>query len=118
MDFTFIIDLEKKLLNPSARKDVSTLNDLLSNDFVEFGTSGKIYNKKNIIERLPEEVPTEIKAFDFAPIQLATNIIQIRFKTRRTTQDGLIIASLRSSIWKFDGKRWQMIFHQGTKFDL
>ena len=36
--------------------------------------------------------------------------------THKTTEDG--VASLRSSIWKRYGDKWQMIFHQGTKCEV
>lgn len=115
MDFNTIIELEKRLLDPVCRKDYTVLNQLLDDSFVEFGTSGKTYDKKIIIERLSEEDPTSFEAFDFLPVQLATDIIQLRFKTRRKTEDGLFVESLRSSIWKRTDQIWKIIFHQGTR---
>lgn len=118
MDFNTIIELEKKLLDPVSRKDSTVVNQLLDDSFVEFGTSGRAYDKKVIIERLSEEDPTLFEAFDFVPVQLATDIIQLRFKTRRKTEDGFFVESLRSSIWKRTDQSWRMIFHQGTRTGL
>jgi hypothetical protein len=115
MDITFIIELEKKLLKNSIRKKTEELNNLLHEEFIEFSTSGKVYNKKMIIEMLAAENPIEIEASDFESIQLAPNIIQLRFKTQKNNQDGSIVTTLRSSIWKLENSKWQMIFHQGTK---
>jgi hypothetical protein len=36
----------------------------------------------------------------------------------RTTDEAGSRAALRSSIWKRDGDRWQMLFHQGTPTDV
>lgn len=115
MDFKTVIELEKKLLDPSVRKDSTVVDQLLDNSFIEFGTSGRTYDKKIIIERLSEEDPVIIEAYDFVPVQLAPDIIQLRFKTRRKTEDGSLTASLRSSIWKKTAQNWKMIFHQGTR---
>lgn len=115
MNFSTIIDLETKLLDPEVRKSEAVVDSLLDDSFVEFGTSGQTYDKKIIIERLSHEVPSTIEAFDFIPIQLAADVVQLRFKTKRTSDDGLPTYSLRSSIWKRQAETWKMVFHQGTK---
>jgi hypothetical protein len=115
MELEFIIDFEKKLLDPLVRKDVAIVNQLLDDSFIEFGTSGKIYNKKITIDMLQQEDSTPIEALDFEPVQLATDLIQLRFKTRRKLDDGSWSSSLRSSIWKNINGAWRMIFHQGTR---
>lgn len=115
MDFNIIIDLEKKLLNPALRKNSHLLNELLDDTFIEFGTSGRIYDKKIIIEKLSEEIPTDIEAFDFIPVKISSDVVQIRFKTQRKMDDGSLTSSLRSSIWKKSDQGWRMVFHQGTK---
>ncbi len=114
-DFTEIIELEKRMLDSSIRKNLVEAGKLLNDDFVEFGTSGRTYDKKAILELLSEETSTVVEAFDFIPVQLSVNVVQLRFKTRRKSKDGSITVSLRSSLWKRVGKDWQMIFHQGTK---
>src|SRR6476469_7759170 len=99
MDLEEIIKLEMKLLDPSIRKNAEELNSLLSPGFVEFGTSGRIYNRKIVVEQLAQETPPQIEALDFQGIFLAPEVVQLRFKTRRTNPDGTVSASLRSSIW-------------------
>ena len=118
MNIDSIILLEKKLLDSSVRKDLVELNRLLSDDFVEFGTSGKIYDKKIIIERLSQETPNVVEAFNFKGVVLSQDVVQLTFKTKRINEDGTISASLRCSIWKLKESNWQMLFHQGTKTDL
>ncbi|MES2803280.1 MAG: DUF4440 domain-containing protein [Bdellovibrionota bacterium] len=115
MDFNTVIELEKNLLDSAIRKDSTIVDHLLDDSFIEFGTSGRIYDKKIIIERLYEENPVVVEAYDLAPVQLAPDIIQLRFKTRRKNEDGSLTASLRSSIWKKTSQSWKMIFHQGTR---
>ena len=117
MNFDEIIGFEKMLLDSSKRKDAQLLQQLLADDFVEFGTSGRIYNKKIIIERLGKEEPTYVEALNFRAVALASDVVQLTFKTRRKNADGSYSASLRCSIWKLNGKQWQMFFHQGTSTD-
>jgi hypothetical protein len=114
MDYDEVVKLERKLLDSSVRKSAEELSSLLSSDFVEFGTSGRTYNRKMIIEQLAEELPSTVEALDFKSVLLAPDVIQLRFKTRRKNEDGTMSASLRSSIWKFTEGQWQMLFHQGT----
>ena len=117
MNFDEIINHEKILLDSSARKDAQLLQKLLADEFVEFGTSGRIYNKKLIIERLGKEEPYYVEALNFRAVALASDVVQLTFKTRRKNEDGSYSASLRCSIWKLNGAQWQMLFHQGTKTD-
>jgi hypothetical protein len=119
MNFDSIITLEKQLLDSSVRKSENELNRLLADDFVEFGTSGKIYDKKMIIDRLPKvETSTIFEAFDFKGVVFSPEVIQLTFKTKTKNADGSINTSLRCSIWKRKENKWQLLFHQGTRTDL
>ncbi len=40
-----IFELENKLQQPDIRKSIEQLEDLISDDFIEFGSSGQIYAK-------------------------------------------------------------------------
>ena len=116
-NFDTIIQLEKMLLDSSIRKNQDELYELLHDDFMEFGTSGEIYNKKKIIDFIPQEDSNPIDGFNFKASMLSPKVIQLTYKTKKQNNDGTISSSLRSSIWKKNGKQWQMIFHQGTKTD-
>ena len=118
MDCADLVELEKKLLGPLSRKDLVLFSELLSDTFIEFGTSGRIYDKKITLERLSNEDSITREAFDFSSVLLAPDIVQLRFKTRSKAEDGSIVTSLRSSIWKKNGLSWKLLFHQGTQTDL
>ncbi len=118
MEFTDLIELEKKLMDPLSRKDANLVGKLLDESFVEFGSSGKVYDRRSVLDRLSQEKPFTSEAFDFVPIELAKNIVQLRFKTRIRNEDGSLTTALRSSIWKRDGETWRMVFHQGTRASL
>lgn len=103
--------LERSLLDPSVRQSTEQLNTLIADDFLEFGSSGKVYNKHDCIK--PDEYPRKFVVSDFKIKELSKDVTLATYKT---TEDG--IASLRSSIWQRYGDEWKMIFHQGTKCEV
>jgi hypothetical protein len=42
--------LEQSLLDPYVRQSTGQLNKLIADDLLEFGSSGKVYNKQNCIK--------------------------------------------------------------------
>jgi len=109
-----IYKLETDLLKPEIRNSVEKLDELTANDFIEYGSSGLIYDKDIILERLPQGISLAYTLYDFEVISLSENIIQTRFKTNRINLDGSITTSLRTSLWKNSDNKWQIFFHQGT----
>lgn len=111
-----IYQLEERLLRPETRESEQELNKLLADDFIEFGSSGKTYNKQQVIEALLSELPTHVSITDFNISQLSQDIVLVTYCTTKEnfSADAEISYSLRSSIWKLQGGRWQIIFHQGT----
>ncbi|MBZ5649915.1 MAG: nuclear transport factor 2 family protein [Acidobacteriia bacterium] len=49
--------LEEDLLQPSMRRSLDTVASLLTDDFCEFGSSGRIFRKEEIIAALRTEPP-------------------------------------------------------------
>ena len=56
---TLLRRLEEELLNPEVRRSPDQVGDLLSDDFVEFGSSGGVFNKQQVIEALEQEGPSD-----------------------------------------------------------
>ena len=69
-----------------------------------------VYNKQDILNRLPNEEPREFNAKYFEVKSLGGLAYLINF---RTLENGIEV--LRSSIWKSINGRLQMVFHQGTE---
>ncbi len=109
-------DLELALLTASVRGSVDALDALLANEFVEFGRSGGIYNKAEIIGSLTTEIPGADPPVGtgFALKELAPDVALLTWRSICREPDGREAHSLRSSIWKQTGGRWQIVFHQGT----
>jgi hypothetical protein len=105
--------LEEKLLQPKTRHSMNKLNDLLADDFVEYGASGMIYCKHDVLEHLPSELgDTHVTMLDFELKRLAQHVVQTTYKTLKHKKNIV----LRSSIWKKDTHTgcWQICFHQAT----
>lgn len=113
--FNIIYNLELSLINPKVRRSADELSTLLADDFIEFGSSGIIYNKPDTIERLvATTINVEYKISNYGLKILSDNIIQATFKADRIIDDKAS-SSLRTSMWrKSDIGEWQMFFHQGT----
>lgn len=102
--------LELSLLNQTIRQSKSKLNQLIADEFVEFGKSGKVYKKQNILDSLPFEKTRRYSVIDFEVKELSQSVILAMYKIIENDA-----VSLRSSIWKLYGDEWRIIFHQGTK---
>lgn len=109
-----IYKLETDLLKPEVRTSVEKLNKLISDDFIEYGSSGLVYDKKIILERLPQDNSPTYSLSNFEMVVLSEDIVQTRLKTNRVNLDGTEISSLRTSLWRNTNNNWQMFFHQGT----
>jgi hypothetical protein len=109
-----LIELEKSLHTTTIKSSKEKLNDLLHDEFEEIGTSGKIYNKSQIIEALTTETHSKIQASDFELRMLSKDIAKLKYKTSSSLGNGIARTTLRTSIWKQEQDRWKMIFHQGT----
>lgn len=107
--------LERELLTTGTRRDRDRLEELLAPDFFEFGSSGNVWSRSEILSRLPTETATQVVASDFRSQEISTGVVLVTYQTIRIESDGSPFKALRSSIWKLNGSVWQMRFHQGTK---
>lgn len=110
-----LLELEIALLDDKKRKSKQFLNDILADDFLEIGSSGKIYSKKDVLTVLHAESSSRYDITHFEVKELATNIMQTRYTVRQINNaKNITITSSRSSLWRFSDGKWQIFFHQGT----
>jgi hypothetical protein len=103
--------LEVKLHDPAVRSS-ERASQLLADDFVEFGSSGRIYAKATILALLATEAPVTISASQFSVRRLGTDTALLTYVSRRHASTDAFY--LRSSIWQLQNDRWRIVFHQGT----
>jgi hypothetical protein len=106
--------LEEKLVESGVRHSVDELDKLLADDFTEFGRSGNVYDKRVVIGRIQKEETARMTLSDFKIVILAPDAILATYRATKTETGGQKSYSLRSSIWRKTGDKWQMFFHQGT----
>jgi len=117
-DTAYFFQLETSLHKRQIRNCADATSALLANDFVEFGSSGKVWDKSSIIASMQTETMDEpITVEDFEARELASDVVLHIHKQpqQESCRRPLPVSSLRSSIWKRRNGKWQMIFHQGTK---
>lgn len=111
----FFRRLEERLLQPFVRKSAKEIAELLADDFIEFGSSGRIFNRQQIIDALQQESALQISLTDFSARILANDVVLVNYRAiRHGVAENRKASSLRSSIWKLIEGRWQLVFHQGT----
>jgi hypothetical protein len=120
--------LENFLFDPVSRRDMSAVSNLLSDEFREFGSSGRIYTKFDILAELSTEQPVIITLTDFACELAAPTVALVTYRSLSSHDNRPQTQALRSSVWVLRPaelrytkeaereSRWQMLFHQGTRF--
>jgi hypothetical protein len=108
-DRDHFFELETALHKRQVRNSRAAVSELLADEFIEFGSSGRTFNKAQIIEALEkEESDQQVAVEDFVAQELAPGVVLVTYVVKNS-------GTLRSSIWKLIDGRWQMVFHQGTK---
>ena len=114
-----IKNLELELIQPEIRKSKERLNDLLADDFIEIGESGDQYNKQDILSALPKQSGIRFFLNDFNTSEISPGVVLATFQLEKEiVNSSEKIISLRSSIWKLNNGKWQIVFHQGTKINI
>jgi hypothetical protein len=107
--------LEERLLQPEVRKTAKDIVELLSEDFIEFGSSGRIFHRDQIIEALRNEPEIQRSLTHFKTLVLAPGVVLATYRAiRQGSAEEQPEYSLRGSIWKLTEGRWCLLFHQGT----
>ncbi len=107
--------LELELLQPDVRRSADRLNELLADDFIEIGASGRQYTKEDILRILPTSPESQFTIQDFTIKEISSDTIMATYNVERTTHGTEEkTLSLRSSLWRKHKGHWQIFFHQGT----
>lgn len=111
------LELETSLHKKEVRSSRERVNELIADDFVEFGKSGGVFNKQNTLDGLEgEQVDLQIDVSDFNAKELAPSVVLVTYTASMfDSKRPAPMSTRRSSIWVERNEKWQMVFHQGTK---
>jgi len=106
---------EEALLDSAVRRRPDFVLALLAEDFVEFGASGKTWNRQQIVDLLAVEEFIQPTMENFECRLIADGVALATYKAVRTDPGtGDLSVSLRGSLWTMESAGWQLRFHQGT----
>jgi hypothetical protein len=108
VDVATVVQCELALLLPEIRRDPERMRALLHPDFVEYGSSGRVWDRESIGAVSAD--PEPISAADFLARRVGPDAVLLTYTSTRAGRD-----ALRSSMWIRDsGDTWLLLFHQGT----
>ena len=108
-DLTELVSAELRLLDPQVRASPTEVGALLHPEFCEYGASGAVWDRTQILARLSADPHLVGEAHDVRAVQLGRDVILVTYRFDQAES-----SSLRSSVWVRDAGRWQLRFHQGT----
>lgn len=107
--------LEESLWRAETRLDDTLMDRTFSADLIEFGRSGRIYQRDEML--LGQNGYGEIRAVlpldKFSVRSLSDDIVQVTYISEVTYSDDVEFAN-RPSIWRNEDGKWKLWFHQGT----
>ncbi|SER59795.1 ribonuclease HI [Propionibacterium cyclohexanicum] len=111
-DLAAVVAAERELLTDAVRSNAARLRVLLHPEFVEYGSSGRIWTRNRLMAQIePLGGSTRLEVLGSA--RLGPDALLLRW--RATSPSG---TSLRSSVWVRDDSlgrpRWRLLFCQGT----
>jgi hypothetical protein len=107
---------EEALLDPAVRRNRAQMESLLAEDFLEFGSSGRVWTRDDIFDLPATETSSRFKIEEFGSVLLSEDVALVTYRAVRTdAESGDRTASLRSSIWIKNSGNWRLRFHQGTR---
>lgn len=108
-----IMENEIKLLQKSVRNSKEELQNLISKDFLEYGSSGTVYTYNETIDTLLKQtVDVDYTIIKMNTKKLSGDIFLVLYAIKMNGK-----VSNRSSIWKKERDGWKILFHQGTNVE-
>lgn len=110
-----LAQLEASLWQAETRFDRTYMEGVLADDFVEFGRSGRRYDRAQALAAEGQRIDARLPLEDFTvslvsvDVALVTYISEVRYDE--------VLRANRSSVWVREEGRWRLRFHQGTPIE-
>jgi ribonuclease HI len=106
---SIVESLERELSGPDVRGDIGRTGVLLHPDFMEIGSSGRVWTRDAMMMALEEDPGRHTELEILGADRIGTSAVLLTY--RSYSRSGTV---LRSSLWVLDGSKWRLRFHQGT----
>ena len=114
-DRALIERLEEELWREETRFDPSRMHEVMAPDFIEFGRSGRVYRREDVLAVLRGPIEAQFPLPDFQVRLLTPDVAQATYNSA-VKLGGVYQYARRSSIWSRSSSGWVLRFHQGTPF--
>lgn len=105
--------LERRLLDPQTRGSKPQLDALIADNFQEFGRSGRMWQKPEIIDSLSQAPDLNVAIDGIQSRQIGNDVVLITYTSRHIDEESETL-TFRSSIWQRHDEPWKIVFHQAT----
>lgn len=114
-DLENLYRLEESLWRGETRYDKAAMERVFSEDFVEFGRSGRIYTREEMLFEpgSGREIDATLPLPKFRARHLSADVVLVTYISE-VMHDGTLVRGNRSSIWSRGPDGWRLRFHQGT----
>ena len=110
-----ITRLEEAMWRGETRFDLMFQETRFAPDFFEFGRSGRVYSRKQIILSEAGEIQAKLPLENLSIRLLDENTAHVTYNSH-VEYNGVVEHARRSSIWSRGEQGWVMRFHQGTPY--
>lgn len=104
--------LEHSLMDPDVRRSPDRLKKILHPEFIELGSSGRVYQRQQMIDTMSQETASVgVVVRDLEAHQISEDTVLVTYRSIGGSGD----EARRSSLWVNTENGWQLRFHQGTR---
>lgn len=107
-----LYELEVSLWKPETRFDRDYMDDLLAEDFFEFGRSGRTYDRGETLSAPEQPIDIELPLQNFQIHDVADGVVLVTYVSKVQYEE--LEVGNRSSLWVHTEEGWKLRFHQGT----
>jgi hypothetical protein len=114
-DRAILTRLEEDMWREVTRFDQTFQEQQFATDFFEFGRSGRVYTRDQIIQLDSQPIHAVLPLPNLAIRLLDQNTAQVTYNSQ-VEYDSIVEHARRSSIWSRTESGWVIRFHQGTPY--
>ena len=112
-DVSLLPALEDSLWDAETRFDRTLMNATFAPDFFEFGRSGRVYAREQMLFDPDDRREIDAALHGVTVRLLSSDIAQVTYVSELKLPEGSEWAN-RSSLWDRASGMWKLRFHQGT----